>query len=145
MSGTREQKIATIMRLFDAFGEGRWDDPAYTLAALADDATWWVAGSTRASGCFTKAQMMAGLRSVAKISSAGLAMTPRSWLVEGDRVAVEVDSTMPLRDGRCYRNQYHFAITLRGDRIASLREYMDTQHLVDIMLGPAPQSAEKNS
>lgn len=144
MSGwlTRDEKIAVVTRLFDAFGSGRWDEPEHVMAALADDATWWIAGTLRASGTFTKARMMVSLAHTARLSAGGLAMTPRAWIVEGDRIAVEVDAVMPLRDGGAYRNQYHMAITLAGDRIASIREYMDT-HRLGQMLEAARSAPER--
>ncbi len=51
-----------IVELFEAFGEGRWDDPAHVLKNMSDDAEWWVAGTTRISGTLTKKQMMRSLR-----------------------------------------------------------------------------------
>jgi uncharacterized protein len=61
-------------------------------------------------------------------------MTVTSVIAEGDRLAVEVQSQGDLKNGRRYRQQYHFAIELRDGRICAVREYLDTQHAYDVWL-----------
>ena len=39
-----------------------------------------------------------------------------------------------LRNGRRYRQQYHFVIALPDGKIASVREYLDTQHAFDVWM-----------
>jgi hypothetical protein len=64
----------------------------------------------------------------------GLQMTLKSAIAEGDRVAAEVESQGDLRNGRRYRQQYHFAIEFRDGQICAVREYLDTQHAYDVWL-----------
>jgi ketosteroid isomerase-like protein len=66
----------------------------------------------------------------------GLRMTVRGIIAEGDGVAVEVESEGDLKNGRRYRQRYHFAIELAEGRIRSVREYLDTQHAYDVWLAP---------
>ena len=61
-------------------------------------------------------------------------LTPTGWTVEGDRVALEMESYGEKTDGTVYNNFYHFLIRLSGDKITSLREYMDTRHVKQVFI-----------
>ncbi len=65
-----------------------------------------------------------------------LEMTVLGSVAEGDRVAMEVESSGDLRNGRQYRQRYHFLITFRDAKIAAVREYLDTHHAYDVWLRP---------
>jgi uncharacterized protein len=64
----------------------------------------------------------------------GLKMTVTGSVAEGDQVAIEVESSGDLRNGRQYRQQYHFLIAFRDGKIASVREYLDTHHAFDVWM-----------
>ena len=66
----------------------------------------------------------------------GLQMTVLGSVAEGDTVAVEVESSGDLKNGRRYRQQYHFAIGFRDGKIARVREYLDTQHAFEVWMRP---------
>jgi ketosteroid isomerase-like protein len=63
-------------------------------------------------------------------------MTVKSAIAEGDQLAVEVESEGDLKNGRQYRQQYHFAMQFRDGKICAVREYLDTQHAYDVWLAP---------
>jgi len=46
-------------------------------------------------------------------------------------VAVEAESYAELHNGRLYRNSYHFLFELEDGKIKLIREYLDTQHVID--------------
>jgi ketosteroid isomerase-like protein len=60
--------------------------------------------------------------------TAGLSMTVLCAIAEGDRVALEVVSSGDLKNGRLYRQEYHFLMEFRDGKISAVREYLDTQH-----------------
>ena len=62
---------------------------------------------------------------------APLTFTIHDVMLEGDRIADEVESHAPLKDGEVYNNKYHFEILLRDHKIARIREYADTKQLVE--------------
>ncbi len=137
MSTEENKRIAT-----EFFARFSARDVPGALAMMADDATWWLAGKPGAApvvGMQTKTQM-AGLFDVmlSQLEN-GLKMTVKSVVAEGDKVAVEVESHGRLRNGRVYDQEYHFAITIRGGKIAAVREYLDTQHVFATWF--APESA----
>ena len=53
---------------------------------------------------------------------------------EGDRVAVEAKSKAEnVKNGKSYRNQYHFLFELKNGKIQAVREYLDTMHANDVL------------
>jgi ketosteroid isomerase-like protein len=66
--------------------------------ALADSATWWVAGSFPLSGTMTKAKFCELFGNVGASTENGLRLTPKGITAEGDRVAVEAESYAKLRN-----------------------------------------------
>jgi ketosteroid isomerase-like protein len=106
---------------------------------MADDATWRVPGKpelNRSAGDYDKARLRRLFDRMLSQLDGGLTMTVLGTIAEDDRVAVEVESSGDLRNGRRYRQQYHFLITVRDGRIAVVREYLDTQHAFDVWLRP---------
>lgn len=107
------------------------------LALMTDDVTWRIPGKpelTPAAGVYDKERLRRLFHRMLAQLSDGLRMTVTGSLAEGDRVAVEVESCGDLRNGRQYRQQYHFLITFRDGKIASVREYLDTHHAFDVWM-----------
>jgi uncharacterized protein len=124
-----EQNKQLARDLFDRFSAG---DSVGTLALLADDATWWIAGKPDqlpAAGVHNKRQITRLLDNMVGQLPNGLKMTVKSAIAEDDKVALEVESLGKLRNGRVYNQQYHFLLTIRDGEICGVREYLDTQHV----------------
>jgi uncharacterized protein len=127
MAIEENKQIATD--LFARFSAG---DVAGALDLLSDDATWWIAGELEggfAAGEYTKEQITRLLRNMLRQLKGGLEMTVHSLVAEGNKVAAEVSSYGELHNGKVYRNQYHFALTVRDGKISKVREYLDTKHV----------------
>jgi ketosteroid isomerase-like protein len=106
---------------------------------MTDDVSWRVPGKpelSRAAGLYDKERLGRLFRRMLEQLEGGLKMTVSGSIAEGDCVAVEVESSGDLRNGRRYRQQYHFVITLRDGKIASVREYLDTHHAYDVWMRP---------
>jgi ketosteroid isomerase-like protein len=102
------------------------------LALLAADATWWVSGSTDISGTYTKSEFAELVGGIAEQTESGIQVTPSRLLEEGGYVAMEATSHGLLKNGKVYNNYYHFLHEVRGGRITTVREYMDTEHVTAI-------------
>lgn len=135
----QNRKLATeFFARFDA------DDVPGALALMAEDVNWWIAGhpgSSPAAGDHTKEQMAQMFRQMDRQLKDGLRMKVKSAIAEGDRVALEVESRGELKNGRVYAQQYHMLMTVRGGRIAEVKEYLDTQHVFDTWFRPESASA----
>ena len=107
------------------------------MSLLADDAIWRIPGKpelNRAAGDYDKKRLRRLFERMLSQLPAGLEMNVLGTVSEGDRVAVEAESIGDLMNGRQYRQQYHFLITFRDGKIASVREYLDTQHAFDVWM-----------
>ena len=130
-----EANKKVVLDFFEKFSSGEMEP---TLAMMADSATWWVAGSFPLSGTRDKQQFRELLNGIAEACTGPIKITPKALTAEGDRVAVEAESYVKLKNGRVYNNQYHFLVEVRGGKIASVREYLDTMHTNDIFCTPTP-------
>lgn len=132
-----EQNKALACELFARFTAS---DIAGVLATMTDDATWLILGKPDrmpSAGLYSKERIARLFKAMLDQLQGGLKMTVLSAIAEGDRVALEVESQGDLKNGRCYRQQYHFLIEISDDKICAVREYLDTQHAHDIWLTPA--------
>lgn len=120
------------------------DIPA-VMATMTQDASFWIAGqatNTASSGEFSRPQIERMFLGMLSRLKKGLTMEVKSCIAEGDRVALEVVSVGELKDGRIYDQQYHVVMQIRQGKIASIREYLDTQHVQQIWF-PDPSSDNK--
>jgi uncharacterized protein len=125
---------ATAKRFFELFSVSDIDG---ALALMTEDATWRIPGKKERSsiaGLYTKERIARLFRRMLDALSGGLRMTVISSLAEGDRVALEVTSSGDLKNGRLYRQEYHFLMEFRDGRICAVREYLDTQHAHDVWI-----------
>ena len=129
-----ETNRTTAIELFERFTASDLDG---VFARMTDDATWRVPGRpelSRAAGVYDRARMRRLFERMLAQLTAGLKMTVVGTVAEGDRVSIEVESSGDLRNGRQYRQQYHFLMTFRDGRIASVHEYLDTHHAYDVWM-----------
>ena len=122
-----------VVEFFEKFSQGRI---AEVLSMLADSATWWVAGSFPLSGTRDKKAFAELLQGIGDTCEGPIRITPKGLTAEGDRVAVEAESYVKLKNGRVYNNQYHFLIEIHGGKIERVREYLDTMHTNAIFCVP---------
>jgi ketosteroid isomerase-like protein len=123
-----EHNKATAQRFFDLFSASDLDG---VMALMTDDATWRIPGRkelTPTAGVYTKERIGRLFRRMLDNLTGGLRMTVLSSIAEGDRVALEVTSSGDLKNGRLYRQEYHFIMEFRDGKISAVREYLDTQH-----------------
>jgi uncharacterized protein len=132
-----DRNRATAQRFFDLFSASDIDG---ALALVTDDATWCIPGKkelTPTAGIYTKERIGRLFRRMIDNLSTGLRMTVLSSIAEGDRVALEVISSGDLKNGRLYRQEYHFLMEFRDGKISAVREYLDTQHAHEVWIRDA--------
>jgi ketosteroid isomerase-like protein len=127
-----EDNRKTAIEFYSRFSAG--DIPG-ALALMADDATFWLAGTVgrnAAAGLRTQQALADLFRRMGRQLMGGLKMTVKHTLAEGDRVALEVESHGELLNGRVYNQEYHTVMTVREGKIVAVREYLDTQHVQEV-------------
>lgn len=121
-----------VHELFDHFSRRDWDG---ALTLMADDLSWRLPGKPErfpSAGTYDKQRLRRLFQRMDERLEANLQMSVLDTISEGDRVAAEVESSADLKNGRQYRQQYHFKICFRDGKISSVREYLDTQHSFDV-------------
>jgi len=93
---------------------------------LTDDYVWWTPGL----GHVDMEQMYPRFQS---LLAGPIALTIKGTTAEGDRVAVEAESRVNLKNGKLYNNHYHFLFVFRGDKIGQVMEYNDTAHAAAVL------------
>lgn len=138
-----DHNTVTAKRFFELFSASDIDG---ALALMTEDATWRIPGKKELSstaGLYTKERIARLFRRMLDALSGGLRMTVISSVAEGDRVALEVTSSGDLKNGRLYRQEYHFLMEFRDGKICAVREYLDTQHAHDVWI--AQVSTQENA
>lgn len=135
MGSLEEQNKQAVTEFMKVFSGGDVDT---ILDSMTDDATWWVAGTIPGiSGTKDKAGFGAMLGGIAESTTTGaITLTPLAFTAEGERVAVETESYAELKNGRVYNNLYHFVFTVRDGKIASVKEFLDTEHATAVFVAP---------
>jgi len=123
MGATENKRL--IERYFAAMRAG---DPSLP-DLLSDDVSWWVPQSSPLGG------LHEGKVAVLALMSGGVdlydARTPMEvqivqMIADDEWVAVQLCLTARTAKGEDYRNDYHFAFRIRGDRICEVKEHLDT-------------------
>jgi ketosteroid isomerase-like protein len=120
----------TVQSFFDQFNAGKTAE-AFTL--VSDDVTWWVPGTLPFSGTKTKAQYLGIVGQIQAGFPTGFKLAVKHMIAEDDEVAAEVESEGTHVNGKAYRNKYHFLFKVKGGSIVSVKEYMDTLHLYQLL------------
>ncbi|BBD99859.1 hypothetical protein SAMIE_1033600 [Sphingobium amiense] len=99
------------------------------VARFGDENTiFWILGMGVLSP-----QQLAGIGAALAEAAAGPAtMIVHDVIADGNKVAVEAESRMPLKNSTIYNNKYHFKIIFENEKISQIREYGDTKHVHDI-------------
>ena len=101
---------------------------------FADDVSFWIAGRTAISGtlCGREAVMNKRFRPSRQRTIAGTLMLKIGMvLAEGEYVAAEWTSRRHVVNSPDYENAFFGLFQVRDGKIHSLREYLDTQAVVE--------------
>jgi uncharacterized protein len=108
---------------------------------IADDVVWWLAGEPKQfaiAGSKNKAELVEMLATIGKGMPTGIRLTITGVTSEGDRVAVEMNADGISATGKEYHNHYHDLFEVHDGKIHAAREYLDTAHAQEIIIGSIP-------
>jgi hypothetical protein len=131
-----ESNKAVVARFCELFTAGRTQA---VLDLMTDDVNYWILGRREvipSSGDHSKAAMKRIFDAMTERVRGPVSFTPKSMIGEDDQVALEAESYGELKNGRVYNNLYHLRLTIRDGKIASIREYLDTQHVYETWYAP---------
>jgi uncharacterized protein len=129
----RLQQETIAKRFLDALGRG---DTEEMKGLTADDLTWWIMPGNRFSGTHEKQQYLAAIPGLFVDAAGPLKMEYCEITGEEDRLAIVARGDLPMKDGRHYRNNYHFLFQFRDGKIASGQEFTDSLHINEIFGAP---------
>lgn len=132
-----EDNKKLVADFFACFGRKDIDG---AMNMMTDDGTWWIGGTPELfsiAGTQSKAAMTELLKSLVPITKGGLEIIPSLMTAEEDRVAVKARSYAEFPKGFVYQNQYHFLVTVRDGKIASVEEFLDTMHTNELLKAEA--------
>ncbi len=129
-----------VERFFNCLNQG---DISGFINMYHPEGTVWTSGKTLISGTSNKSQIAASAGAIFDAFPEGLTFTIHSMVAEGDKVATEAESNGMHVSGKHYNNLYHFLFEFRDGMLYSLKEYMDTELITDILCGG--QRPEKDS
>ncbi|RKF23066.1 hypothetical protein D6851_00745 [Altericroceibacterium spongiae] len=92
---------------------------------FAADATQWVIPGTAFSGTLDRDQIIAGVRFLIDIATAPIAIEIIEMTAEDNRVSVMLKSSVPLKNGKTYKNDYHMMFYVNDGLVFHLREYFN--------------------
>jgi ketosteroid isomerase-like protein len=129
---------SVVLRYYALLNERKYDS-AFKL--LSDDLQWWLSGTQavgglRTSGTLNKAEFTQAMGLVSDLTVGGMAFEPGMILVEGNRLAMTLESKAELHNGRTYHNHIAMFLEVRDGKIAWVKEYPDTRHVHDTLLAP---------
>jgi ketosteroid isomerase-like protein len=126
MSVESNKKIAR------ALVEGLGSDQDDAFSRLLHDEVLWSVMANPASfpvtGDMTKTQFLEHLQRFRRAVPNGLQIAVTGVTAEGNRVAIEAESSATLMNGNVMRQVYHFLFEVRSEKVYRAREYLDTAH-----------------
>lgn len=102
--------------------------------AMAPDGTHEVPGTCFMSGVRTRDEASQAIGLITSLTKNGLTLHLLSMTAEDDRVSAEAVGECELVSGAAYNNRYHFLFVISGDHITSIKEFVDTKLVDDVLL-----------
>lgn len=125
MSGSGHERAvrALTQALIDSDRDG-------LLALTTADATWTLAGATPWSGTYQVRELLDKTGQLFVDTAGPFTGGVTRIIAAGDEVAVEAWGHVRFADGREYHNEVVLIVRFQGGKIASVKEYGDTDLLV---------------
>ena len=120
-----------VSNFWSAFSKG---DIKTAFAAMSDEITWRIPGNLpNLSGLRTgKAEILNFARSAAKMFPSGVRSEIHRVYGDGNTVMIEMTNRAKFPNGRDYENEYCFVFEVENGKIRHVREYVDTQKVVEL-------------
>jgi uncharacterized protein len=115
-----------------ALVEGLGSDRNDALSSLLHEEALWRVMANPASfpvaGDMNKTQFLEHMQRFRQAVPNGLQIAVTGVTAEGNRVAIEAESSATLMNGKVMSQVYHFLFEIRSEKVYRAREYIDTAH-----------------
>jgi ketosteroid isomerase-like protein len=140
------QNVEHNKRLAKAFIDGVSEGNVDAMMnCLHDDGAIETMGKTLISGVNDKKTVRGLATLVQDAFPKGIKLTISNLIGENDTVAVEAESLGTHSSGKIYNNKYHFLMRFRDGKIIYMKEYLDTEHVTEVLCNGERPSANKKS
>ena len=130
MSTLQEQNKAVASAFVQAMGSTDWDA---VRNLMADDATWWIPGDGIGGGTWSREDFIDfNKAALARMAAGPFSLKAVRLTAEEDRVCVEAESHLELKNGKTYRNDYCFCFIIKDGKLKSAREHMNSKHATEV-------------
>jgi len=126
----QKQNKEIVVKFFEFISDGKTAD-AFEL--VDGNVNWWIPGELPFSGNKTKQEYLQVVSAIKNGFPTGFKLIVTSSISEGNKVASEVESFGVHKNGKNYNNKYHFLFEIKDGKIVSVKEYMDTLHLFQLL------------
>ena len=105
------------------------------LDYYTEESLIWTAGENALGGTRSKSEVVRFAKNVLDSFPQGISFNILNLIAENNYVAAEVEGNARHVSGELYNNKYHFLFKINDNKIIELKEYMDTQLAVKVLLG----------
>jgi ketosteroid isomerase-like protein len=135
------ENSSIITAFLAELGSGSLDRAA---SYLTDNAEWVIAQTVRGTS-ISKAELQERIGAMrASFKNNTFLLQPMNFIEENNVLAVEVESFAETILGKTYTNKYCIVFKMDGGKIAGVREYNDSLHVMEVLV-PAMQHARAQS
>jgi len=104
------------------------------LDYYTEESLIWTAGENALGGTRSKSEVVSFAKNVLDSFPQGISFNILNLVAENNYVAAEVEGNATHVSGKLYNNKYHFLFKINDNKIIELKEYMDTQLAVKVLL-----------
>jgi len=126
-----EENRKLVLSFLDNISNGKHQE---CLDQMADDCSWWLAGSFEGAGTMSKGDLVEGIKGLEGALVDGISLVATGTVAEGDKVAAEVSAKGETVRGAKYDNPHHFVFECKNGKLQKVREYIDTLHFSETIL-----------
>jgi ketosteroid isomerase-like protein len=125
-----EPNVAVALKFIEAMGS---NDPDGVCECLAPDGFCVTKGFGKFAGRRDAPTVIGAVEAFKTLMPSGLRLEVQTVTASGNRVVVEADGNAITGEGKPYRNQYCFVMTLADGRIAQVHEYLCSAHADEVL------------
>jgi ketosteroid isomerase-like protein len=132
---TAERNKRVMQEIFSAMSRG---DGRPLVAAMADDISWTISGTTAWSRTYRGKQAVIDelFRPLGRLLAGPMTQTAQRLVAEDNVVVVECRGHAVTKDGKPYDNSYCWVCRLEDGKLKELTEYLDTDLAVRVLGTP---------